>query len=128
MALPSLHHAGNETEVSAFTPSIGTSPQVAEIRVPHSGRITKVGIVTGGAISGSNCLVSVAVNGTVVPMSGSLGLVASVAGAAAGQAFVANPTSVALSVVREDDVISFTPSNASGANISATMSAMIKRC
>jgi len=131
MALPVLHHTMHEVQLEAFTPSIGASPQVAEMRAPYRGRIIKVACVTGGTITTSNATITVAINGTTV-----LGanIVVVVAGASAGQVFTAQPSAGSASAatpangfVNEDDVISFTPSNASGANISAQMTAMLRK-
>jgi len=43
MSLPVPHIAGVEYQVDGWTPSIGTSPVVAEIHAPFRGRVTKVG-------------------------------------------------------------------------------------
>jgi hypothetical protein len=121
MALPELHPV-NEVTVQAFSRSIGASPEAAYVRVPFRGRVLKVGCVTQGAITTADAAIATAINGTAI--SGGA-ITVTVAGAAAGQLFSALPT--AARDVNEDDVISFTPSGASGANIGAQMFAVIRR-
>jgi hypothetical protein len=121
MALPELHPV-NEVTVQAFSRSIGASPEAAYVRAPFRGRVLKVGCVTQGAITTADAAIATAINGSAI--SGGAITVA-VAGAAAGQLFSALPT--AARDVNEDDVISFTPSGASGANIGGQMFAVIRR-
>jgi hypothetical protein len=121
MALPELHPV-NEVTVQAFSRSIGASPEAAYIRAPFRGRVLKVGCVTQGAITTADAAIATAINGTTIT-GGAISV--TVAGAAAGQLFSALPT--AARDVNEDDVISFTPSGASGASIGAQMFAVIRR-
>jgi hypothetical protein len=121
MALPA-NHPLREAAVHAFSRSIGASPEAAYVRVPFRGRVLKVGCVTQGAITTADAAIATAINGTAI--SGGA-ITVTVAGAAAGQLFSALPT--AARDVNEDDVISFTPSGASGANIGAQMFAVIRR-
>src|SRR6188472_1386225 len=114
MALPEPHPV-SEMAVQAFSRSIGATPEAAYIRAPFRGKLMKVGCVTQGAIT-------TAVNGTAVT-GGSITVTA--AGAAAGQHFGATPT--AAREVNEDDVVSFTPSGASGAIIGGQMYAVFRR-
>ena len=120
MALPELHPV-NEVTVQAFSRSIGASPEAAYVRAPFRGRVLKVGCVTQGAITTADAAIATAINGTAI--SGGA-ITVTVAGAAAGQ-LSALPT--AARDVNEDDVISFTPSGASGATIGAQMFAVIRR-
>jgi len=118
MALPELHPV-NEAVVFAHSGQIGASPAAAYARVPFRGKILKVGVVQSGAVTGTGT-VATAVNGNAIA-GGSL----SVTGGAAGTLFTAVPTAV--NDVNEDDVISFTPSGATGANIPATFHAVIRK-
>ena len=131
MALSVLHSQLVETQVEGHTPSIGAYPIAAQMRAPFRGRIVKVGCVTGGIITTSSAVMTLAVNGTNVT-GGTFSV--TLAGAAAGQHFSLSPVdspasaaTAALGAVQEDDVITLTPSNASGANISATCYAVIKK-
>src|SRR4051812_48957129 len=114
MALPTLHPV-SEAQVSCHSASIGASAAAAFIRAPFRGKILKVGAVTGGVITSADATVATAIGGTAIT-GGSITITS--AGAAAGQHFSASPT--AANLVSEDDVISFTPSGASGANIPGT--------
>lgn len=111
MPLPT-HHTLNTIELTAYSPSCGASAVAAYLRAPFRSTVKKFTGILGGAIAMADCIVTVAVNGTTigtftVPQSGS----------AAGQLFAGSPTTLALSQVNEDDVISFTPSGASGAAV-----------
>jgi hypothetical protein len=121
MALPELHPV-NEVTVQAFSRSIGASPEAAYIRAPFRGRVLKVGCVTQGAITTADAAIATAINGSEITGGA---ITVTVAGAAAGQLFSALPT--AAREVNEDDVVSFTPSGASGASIGGQMFAVIRR-
>jgi hypothetical protein len=121
MALPELHPV-NEVAVQAFSRSIGASPEAAYVRAPFRGRIMKVGCVTQGVVTTADATIATAVNGNAIAGGA---ITVTVAGAAAGQLFSAAPT--AAREVNEDDVISFTPSGASGATVGAQMFAVIRR-
>ena len=105
MALPELHPV-NEAAVFAHSGQIGASPAAAYARVPFRGKVLKVGVVQSGAVTGTGT-VATAVNGNAIA-GGSL----SVTGGAAGTLFTAVPS--AANDVNEDDIISFTPSGATG--------------
>ncbi len=121
MPLPNNHPTLKETQVACYSPSIGASPAVAYARAPFRGRIVKFGGVTGGAIATSDCTVTVGING------GSIGtFTVTAAGAAAGQLFSGAPSSFAAQAVNEDDVISFTPSGASGASVPGNFFAVLQ--
>jgi hypothetical protein len=121
MALPELHPV-SEVTIQAFSRSIGATPEAAYVRAPFRGRVLKVGCVTQGAISTADATVATAINGAAIT-GGAITITAS--GAAAGQLFSATPA--AARDVNEDDVISFTPSGASGTNIGGQMFAVIRR-
>jgi hypothetical protein len=121
MALPA-NHPLREHVVHAFSRSIGASPEAAYIRAPFRGRILKVGCVTQGTITTADATIATAINGTAIT-GGSITV--TVSGAAAGQHFSATPT--AARDVVEDDVVSFTPSGASGSNIGGQMYAVFER-
>src|SRR5262245_6036250 len=121
MALPELHPI-NEVTVQAFSRSIGASPEAAYLRAPFRGRILKLGCVTQGVITTADATIATAINGSAI--SGGA-ITVTVAGVAAGQHFSATPT--AARDVVEDDVISFTPSGASGATIGGQLYAVFER-
>jgi hypothetical protein len=124
MALTVLHHQLVENQLETFTTSIGASPVAAQLRSPFRGRITKVGAVTGGTITTSNCSVAVSINGAATFVSFNINFTS----ATAGQHFSATPSgAISGTTVNEDDVITFTPSNASGATIPAFMYAVIRK-
>jgi hypothetical protein len=117
MALPELHPV-NEAIIFAHSGQIGAAPAAAYARVPFRGKILKVGVVQSGAVTGTGT-VATAVNGNAIP-----GSSLSVTGGAAGTLFTAVPT--AANDVNEDDIISFTPSGATGSATGAFF-AVIRR-
>ena len=102
----------------AHSAQIGAAPAAAYARVPFRGKVLKVGVVQSAAVTGT-ATVAAAVNGNAIS-GGSL----SVTGGAAGTLFTAVPT--AANDVNEDDVISFTPSGATGSATGAFF-AVIRR-
>jgi hypothetical protein len=116
MALPELHPV-SEAVVFVHSAQIGATPAAAYARVPFRGKVLKVGVVRSAAVTGT-ATVATAVNGNAI--GGSL----SVTGGAAGTLFTAVPT--AANDVNEDDVISFTPSGATGSATGAFF-AVIRR-
>lgn len=121
MALPSPHPLLREQRVDAGSPSIGGSAVAGYTSASFRGRIVKFGIIAEGVITTADCTVTVAVNGTTIGT-----VVLPVASAAAGQIATSAPTTIALSAVNEDDVISFTPAGASGATIRGRFFAIIQ--
>ena len=107
MPLP-VPHPLREYHLTAFSPSIGTSPKAAYARVPKKGRLITATCIQDGAVTGT-AAVAVAINGTAVPS-----LALSVTGGAAGALFRADASSTDLADVNEDDVVSLTPSGATG--------------
>jgi hypothetical protein len=104
------NHTLNTIDLTAYTPSCGSSPVAAFIRVPFRCRLLKATGVLGGAITTSDGTVTVSVNSSAVttfavPQSGS----------AAGLLFSSVPASP--TYLNEDDVIALTPSGASGAAV-----------
>lgn len=120
MALP-INHVLYTQHLTAYSPSAGASPVAAYIRVPFRGAIRKFTGVLGGAITIADGTITVAVNGTTVGT-----FTVTQAGSAAGQLFSGAPTTNALSLVNEDDVISLTPSGASGASIPMHFSVAVR--
>ncbi len=120
MAYPSVHKF-NTVHKSSYSPSIGGTPLAAYMRVPFRCRIDLVDAVTYGSITTADCSVAVALNGTAIAGSP---LTIPVASAAAGEVSSMTPTSPVYA--NTDDVISFTPSGASGASIAAMFSAALK--
>jgi hypothetical protein len=112
MALTVNHPLLKETRVQISTTSIGGTPVACYVGMPIRGRITKISAVDQGAITTADCTVTVAVNGTT---NAALGFTIPLTGAAAGRNTSATPTSAVN--ISEDDVLTFTPSGASGASI-----------
>ncbi len=132
MALTVNHPTLKEVTVYAHTPSVGSSPIVAVARCPFRGKVVKVGLVINGAVTGA--AISSAVN-----------IIASAADAAApgagtaitGSPFIITNTNsaagstnsfvpTAANLVNEDDLITFTPSGATGTTITGTYYAVIQ--
>jgi hypothetical protein len=105
MALTELHPV-NELQVMAFTSSLGTTPVATYVRAPFRGKVLKVGVVQNAAVTGT-ATVTTAINGAAI----TAGAV-SVTGGSAGSHFFATPSGA--NDVNEDDVISFTPTGATG--------------
>jgi hypothetical protein len=120
MALPN-NHTFNSADLTTYTPSVGTTPAVAYIRVPFRAKVHSFTGILRGAITTADGTITVAVNGTTI---GTFTVTQS--GSAAGQLFKSAPTTDALSYVNEDDVISFTPSGASGTTIGMDFSVGIR--
>lgn len=123
MALPK-NHPLNSAFPQAYTPSVGASPVAAYFRAPFRGTIRKIAAVLGGAITTANLTLTVqnvtqnvTVGTLTVPYAGSGA--GTIATADDGSGFPANLLD---SEVNEDDVISVTPSGASGASIPAEIS------
>jgi hypothetical protein len=121
MPLPNNHPTLKEAQVEGQSTSIGVSPVAAYAHALFRGRIVKFGGITGGAITTSDCSVTVAVNGASI---GTFTITA--AGSAAGQLFTGAPSTFANQAVNEDDVISFTPSGASGASVPGSFFAVLQ--
>lgn len=114
-------HKQTSVQLDCHSPSIGASPIAANVRAQYRGTIQQVGCVTGGVITTADASVAVAINGTAVT---GATIAVTTAGAAASQHFSANPTGA--NFVNSDDVITFTPSLASGANIPGSFYAVIR--
>ncbi len=120
MALTVNHPTLKEQTVQAYTSSIATTPLVAYTRAPFRGTIVKVSGVNHGAVTTADCTVVVKV-GTTTVAGASITITSTTA---AGTTFSAVPTG--LNTVNEDDVISFTPSGATGAAMPGTFFATIQ--
>lgn len=118
MPLPG-NHTLNTINLTAYTPSCGTTPVAAFIRVPFRCRLLKASGILGGAITTADGTVTVSVNATTLTS-----FTVTQAGSAAGQLFTAIPPSP--SYLNEDDVIVLTPSGASGASIPMHFSAVLR--
>lgn len=120
MAYPSKHRI-NVAHRTSYCSSIGSTPVATYIYVPFTAQLARVDVVTHGIITTADCSVAVAVNGSAIAGSP---FTIPVSGAAAGQTATLTPTSPVF--VNDGDVISFTPSGASGSNIAATFGAALK--
>lgn len=121
MSLPNVHTL-DTIHLTTNSPSVGASPIVAYVRVPFRSTIKKFTGILRGAITTADGTITVAVNGTTV---GTLTVTQS--GSAAGQLFSGATTTTDLSQVNEDDVISFTPSGASGSSIGMDFSVVLNQ-
>lgn len=121
MALP-VDRPYHEMIVPAKTASVGTTPVAAFATIPCKGLLVRTFAVLEGAITTAPAAIAVAINGTTV--TGALSLAVGVAGSSASD----TPTATeAARTVNEGDVISFTPSGATGASIPAAFQAVILR-
>jgi hypothetical protein len=109
MPLPG-NHTLTTIYLTAYTPSCGSTPVAAYIRIPFRCRLLKAAGILGGGITTADGTVTVAANSTTLAS-----FTVTQAGSAAGQLFSATPPSPAY--LNEDDVIALTPSGASGASI-----------
>lgn len=121
MALPE-NHPLSEVPLFGHTASCAATPIAAQIPVPFKGDIVKVWTALGGAITVADASVAVAINGTAVT---GATLTVATSGSAAGDIDSAVPTG-AFSV-NEGDVITFTPSGATGTNVPLNCCAVIRR-
>jgi hypothetical protein len=98
--------------LNAFSSQIGASPVVAYVAVPKRGRIVQVKGVQSASITGTSAI-AVQVNaGTAIAS-----LALSMTGGGAGTEFAASVNTtdnINANSVTEDDVISLTPSGATG--------------
>jgi hypothetical protein len=118
MPLPN-HHTLDTIDLTAYTPSCGTSPVAAYVRVPFRCRLLKVAGVLGGAITTSDGTVTISANSTTLAS-----FTVTQSGSAAGQLFSAVPPSPAY--LNEDDVIVLTPSGTSGSSIPMHLSVAVR--
>lgn len=120
MAYPGVHKF-DVVHLNCHSPSVGGSPIVAAMRVPFRGILAKVSGVINGAITSADCSVAVAINGTAIAGSP---FTITQSGSGAGTMGTLTPTSP--TYVNEDDYITFTPSGASGSNVTGSFHAAIK--
>jgi len=121
MALP-VNEPNNEAVVSCKTASVATSPAAAYCVAPVKGRVVRTFGVLEGTITTAAAAIAVAINGGA--NIGALSIPVGGAGTAAGDA----PSAAGVAKdVQEGDVISFTPSGATGTSISATFHAVIRK-
>lgn len=120
MALPGTHRFRDST-VRMKSTSIGTTPVACYGRVPHRGTVMLVAACTEGTITSADCTVAFALNGSA-NTAGNLTI--PVAGAATPQTAKAIPT--AQIYVVEDDLITLTPSGASGSSIICNFEVVIR--
>src|SRR5690349_18295936 len=108
----SINRPLRDYSVEAFSTSIGATPVTAYATALKRGRILKIYVTQNGAVTGTSAI-AVAINGGT-PISG---LALSVTGGGAGSQFSSSlSTDVAdnVAAVNEGDVISLTPSGATG--------------
>lgn len=107
-------HNLDTVKVTTFSSSVGGTPVIAYASTPTPGRLLQVSGILRGAITTADGLITVT-NVTTGVVWGTFAITQS--GSAAGQRFVGTPTNYASSLVSLDDVISLTPSLASGSTI-----------
>jgi hypothetical protein len=120
MTLP-VSHPLKEYHLNVYISSIGATPTVGYVAVPKKGRIVGIKAVQSAAVTGTSA-VAVAVNGGTALSS----LALSITGGSAGTEFSATANSTDASDVSEDDVISLTPSGATGASIAGYFTLVIR--
>jgi hypothetical protein len=110
MAIPTRRPLG-QYFLETYSGQLGASPAVAYAVVPKMSRIVAIKCTQSAAVTGTSA-VAVAVNGGTALSS----LALSVTGGGAGTEFAStvNTTDLPNSGVNEDDVISLTPSGATG--------------
>lgn len=132
MALTVNHPTLREQTVYAHSPSIGTTPIVAVARSPFRGKVVKVGLVINGAITNAACSTAVniianaadaAAPGSGTAITGSPFVVTNT-NSAAGSTNSFVPTGA--NAINEDDLITFTPSGATGSSVTGTYYAVIQ--
>ena len=109
----------NTTDLTAYTPSCGTTPVAAYIRAPFRCRLLKATGILGGAITTADATVTVSVNAATLAT-----FAVTQSGSAAGQLFSVVPPSP--TYLNEDDVVVLTPSGASGATIPMHFSVAVR--
>jgi hypothetical protein len=121
MALP-INRRFNEQAVSCKTASVATTPVAAYCVAPCKGIVVRTFGVLEGTITTAAAAVSVAINGG--SNIGALSIAVGAAGTAAEDIPTASESS---RWVNEGDVISFTPSGATGSSIPANFHAVIRQ-
>lgn len=132
MALTVNHPTLKEQTIYAHSPSIASTPIVAVARSPYRGKVVKVGLVINGTITGAACSTAVAI----------IAKAADAAAPGAGTAITGSPFVVtdtnsaagssnffipsAANAINEDDLITFTPSGATGSAVTGTYYAVIQ--
>jgi hypothetical protein len=108
MSLP-VPHPLKEYHLNVFTSQIGATPVAGYTAVPKKGRIVGIKGVQSAAVTGTSAI-AVAINGGSAISS----LALSMTGGGAGTEFSATTNTTDVADVSEDDVISVTPSGATG--------------
>jgi hypothetical protein len=118
MPLPD-NHTLSTIDLTAYTPSCGTSPVAAYIRAPFRCRLLKATGVLGGAVTTADGTVTVSANAATLAT-----FTVTQSGSAAGQLFSVTPPSPVY--LNQDDVIVLTPSGASGAAVPMHFSVAVR--
>lgn len=121
MALPPIHRI-NQHVTTCKTASVGTTPVAAYCVAPFKGYVVRTYGVLEGTITTAPAAIAVAINGGA--NIGALSIAVGVAGTAAEDTPSASEVN---RWVNQGDVISFTPSGATGASIPATFHAVIRQ-
>lgn len=110
-----------DTHLSGYTPSVGTTPVALYFRVPFRCELRKVASVLGGTITAADAACAVAANGGSTLFTHTIVQ----SGSAAGKLNSTIPSPRVF--LNEDDVISITPSGATGSNIPAHFQIAIRQ-
>lgn len=113
MTLPSNHNLSSE-HVGAYSSSIGSSPIAVYARAPFAGSLKKITMVAGGAITVADCTLTVK-NETTNTTLGTFTYATSGSAAATLVSYI--PDTAAHAAVSQDDVVSVTPSGATGSSV-----------
>jgi hypothetical protein len=121
MTLPNVRPV-NEWTVDAYTPSAATSPAAANCVAPVKGRVVRTYAVANGATTGTMAI-AVGINGSPDIGTGALSIAPGAGGVAASDA----PTNTnGNAQVNEGDVVTFTPSGATGAAVPGQFTIVIR--
>src|SRR5207237_7461897 len=102
-------HPLKEYHLTVFSSQIGATPAAGYTAVPKKGRIVGIKGVQSAAVT-ATAAIAVAINGGAAIAS----LALSMTGGGAGTGFAATASTTDVADVNEDDVISVTPSGATG--------------
>lgn len=112
MATRLVKRPSNSADLTTFSSSVGASPVTAYTIAPFESRVMWASAVLRGALSTADATITIT-NVTTGNVIGTLTLTQ--AGSAAGSSFGVQPSGTPN--VQADDVISLTPSGASGASV-----------
>lgn len=125
MPLPTIHPTLEEIFLAEGTTSIATTPVPAVMVSPISGIVSSVLAAAGGTTTGTTN-VTVTINGGADIAAGGLNIPAGT-GARNNPSLALNKVGINAFAVNEGDVITFTPSGGTGANIPGAFGIAIRQ-